>query len=186
MVIAPLTPEHFEIEVKNIIETSGLGLSYFSVQHLEKLDGADGTYEIDITARFRALGADFLVLIECKHYRHPVKREVVQVLYDRIRAVGAHKGMIFSTAGFQSGAIKYAKAHGIALVEINEGRSEYGSRGPGETFRVPSWYQGWVANVSDDGHVTYNLIERSEPEILFPMFCSKNRAGIQAAESMLD
>jgi len=173
MVITPLTPEQFEIEVKNIIETSGLGLSQFSVEHLEKLDGADGTYEIDITARFRALGADFLVLIECKHHRHPVKRDVVMVLYDRIRALGAHKGMIFSTAGFQSGAIKYAKAHGIALVEINEGRTEYGSRGPGETFRIPPWYQGRVVGISDDDHITYNLIERSEPEILFPMFGSR-------------
>lgn len=78
--------------MKSIIEKSGLGLAQFSVQHLEKLDGTDGAYEIDVTARFRALGADFLVLIECKHHRHPVKRDIVQVLYDRIRAVGAHKG----------------------------------------------------------------------------------------------
>jgi restriction system protein len=169
MVISPLTPEQFEIEVKNIIETSGLGLSQFSVQRLEKMDGTDGTYEIDVSARFRALGADFLVLIECKHHRYPVKRDVVQVLYDRIRAVGAHKGMVFSTAGFQSGAVKYAKTHGIALVEINEGRTEYVSRGPGETFRTPAWYQGWVVDVSDDDHITYKLISRSEPEILFPM-----------------
>ena len=170
MVITPLTPERFEIEVKSIIEKSGLGLAQFSVQHLEKLDGTDGAYEIDVTARFRALGADFLVLIECKHHRHPVKRDIVQVLYDRIRAVGAHKGMIFSTAGFQSGAIKYAKAHGIALVEIKEGQTEYGARGPGETFRIPAWYQGWVADISADDRVTHNLIKQSDPRILFPMF----------------
>jgi restriction system protein len=29
--------------------------------------------------------------------------------------------MLFTTTGFQSGAIKYAKAHGIALVSIIEG-----------------------------------------------------------------
>ena len=124
-----LTPDQFEIEVKGLIEKAGLGLSHFSVQRLEKLDGPDGEYEIDVTARFRALGADFLVLIECKHYKHPVKRDVVQVLFDRIRAVGAHKGMIFSTAKFQSGAIKYAKMHGIALVQIADRRTAFASRG---------------------------------------------------------
>lgn len=78
--------------------------------------------------------------------------------------------MIFSTAGFQSGAIKYAKAHGIALVEIKEGQTEYGARGPGETFRIPAWYQGWVADISADDRVTHNLIKQSDPRILFPMF----------------
>ena len=33
------------------------------MQRLEKIDAADGVYEIDVTARFKALG-DMLVLIE--------------------------------------------------------------------------------------------------------------------------
>ena len=37
-----LTPDQFEIEVKSLIEKSGLGLSHFSVQRLEKLEGPEG------------------------------------------------------------------------------------------------------------------------------------------------
>ena len=166
-----LTPAQFEVEVKNLIEKSGLGLSHFSVQRLEKLEGVDGEYEIDVTARFRALGAEFLVLIECKHYQHPVKREVVQVLFDRIRAVGGHKGMIFSTAKFQSGAIKYAKVHGIALVQITEGKAAFASRSDDESHllhaSVPE-HVGWVIDLSDDDRERYRLIYRSEPTALFP------------------
>jgi restriction system protein len=98
-------------------------LPELKVQRLEKLQASDGVYEIDVTARFEVLGARFLVLIECKNHKNPIKREVVQVLYDRIRAVGAHKGMIFSTAKFQKGAIEFARAHNIALLQIVEGCS---------------------------------------------------------------
>lgn len=75
-----LTPEQFEREVQKQITEMGVGLSEFEVRRLEKISAADGVYEIDVTARFDALGANFLVLIECKHHKNPIKRDVVQVL----------------------------------------------------------------------------------------------------------
>jgi restriction system protein len=64
-----LTPEQFEEEVEKLLRKLGVDLAEFKVQRLEKLDAADGVYEIDVTARFEALGASFLVLIECKHHK---------------------------------------------------------------------------------------------------------------------
>lgn len=113
-----LSPEEFEAEVETLLLRAGFGLPEFKVQRLEKIQASDGVYEIDVTARFEVLGVSFLVLIECKNHKNPIKREVVQVLYDRLRAVGAHKGMIFSTAKFQKGAIEFARAHNIALLQI--------------------------------------------------------------------
>ncbi|HXQ68885.1 MAG TPA: restriction endonuclease [Pyrinomonadaceae bacterium] len=171
-----LTPDQFEVAVKSLIKKSGFGLSHFSVQRLEKLKGSDGEYEIDVTARFRALGADFLVLVECKHYKHSVKRDVVQVLFDRLRAVGAHKGMIFSTAKFQNGAIKYAKVHGIALVQITDGQAAFASRSDDTSHLLPAnvpEHVGWVIDLSDDDRERYRLIYRSDPTTLFPMFWAK-------------
>ena len=103
-----------------------MGLPELEVQRLEKIEGSDGTYEIDVTARFEVLGASFLVLAECKHHKNPIKREAMQVLYDRLRAVGANKGMMFSTSGFQKGAIEFARAHRIALIQIVDGYSNQG------------------------------------------------------------
>ena len=57
------------------------------MEHKAQLTDADGSYEIDVAARFTALGADFLVLIECKHHRHFIKREAVQALHSRIQSV---------------------------------------------------------------------------------------------------
>lgn len=43
-------------------------------------------------------------------------------MHDKIRQIGAHKGILISTSNFQKGAITYASEHGIALIQItNEG-----------------------------------------------------------------
>jgi restriction system protein len=89
---ANLTPKQFEAEVEGFLRRGGASLSKFKVQRLKKISAADGVYEIDVTARFEALGADFLVLVECKHHRSPIKREVVQVLYDRLRRSAVRRG----------------------------------------------------------------------------------------------
>jgi hypothetical protein len=39
----------------------------------------------------------------------------------KVRALAAHKGMVFSTSGFQKGAIEFAEAHGIALFHVKKG-----------------------------------------------------------------
>lgn len=123
-----LTPEEFEKEVQAFLLRQGCTLSNFQVQGREKLSGYDGTFEIDITARFEFLGADFLVLIECKQHRNPIKRDLVQILNDRIHSLNAQKGMLFSTTSFQAGAVRYAKAHKIALIQVLDSSFEYQTR----------------------------------------------------------
>ena len=113
-----LTPLEFELQVRVLLEAVGPELQEYHVAHREKLHGLDGDYEIDITARFKALDVQFLVLVECKHHNYPIKREVVQISKDRLQSVGAHKGIIYSTADFQSGAVEYAIRHGIALIKV--------------------------------------------------------------------
>jgi restriction system protein len=168
-----LTPEQFEEEVEKLLRKLGVDLAEFKVQRLEKLDAADGVYEIDVTARFDALGASFLVLIECKHHKSPIKREVVQVLFDRLRAVGGHKGMIFSTARFQKGAVEFAQAHGIALVQIADGRTMYATRTYDELPPLPpggSQFVGWIIGLSEDGNESFRLIFGRSPEVLLERF----------------
>lgn len=118
-----LSPEEFELGVKQLLESTAHGLQQFQTRHREVVRGVNGSYEIDVTARFRALDADFLVLVECKYGRKPITREVVQLVYDRVRSTGAHKGMVFATSHFQRGAIEYAQRHGIALVRVAKGEA---------------------------------------------------------------
>ena len=137
---ANISPTDFELLIKEYLEGAGKDLKDFRVSHDVHLLKSDGEYQIDIYAEFEVLGAIFKVLVECKRHKSDIKREVVQVLYDKLRATGAHKGMLFSTSGFQSGAYKFAKEHGIALIRVIEGRYTYVTKSYGEqAYNPPQW-----------------------------------------------
>src|SRR5512133_1410571 len=116
-----LTPTEFELVVKDLLEEAGAAVTNFKVTGSQVLQASDGDYQIDATAEFEILGAKFVTLVECKRHQDPIKREIVQILEGKLRSLGAHKGMIFSTSGFQKGAVEFARAHGIALVYVQSG-----------------------------------------------------------------
>lgn len=86
-----ISAAEFERLVRDwIIKQSG-ELTSLEVKHDVKVEAYDSTYQIDVLAKFQAFaGAEFTVLIECKKYRNAVERELVQVLHDKVRSVGAH------------------------------------------------------------------------------------------------
>jgi len=75
-------------------------------------------HQIDVSVETSVLGGlSLLILVECKHYRDKVKVRDLLAFAERIHDIGAHKGVVVTTIGFQRGAIKIANAHGIALVK---------------------------------------------------------------------
>ena len=118
--VSSITPTEFEEYCFGILKgyAEAEGLKEFEIEHDVKIPAADGTYQIDVYATFVALGVEFKVIAECKRYSKPVSREKVAVLADKVRSLGAHKGILMSTSGFQTGAHTYAKEHGIALIQI--------------------------------------------------------------------
>jgi restriction system protein len=163
-----LTPKQFEKEVKKIIQTLGAHLTAFEVQNLKKLEEHDGTYEIDVAARFEALGGEYLTLIECKHHKNPIKREAVQVLWAKIQSTSAQKGMIFATTDFQKGAVNYALKHRIALVKIADGRTAYITKGMGKSQLPPGFppYVGWMTIRYEGSEAASALVCRSNSDLL--------------------
>src|SRR5262245_54517289 len=136
---ASIDGREFERFVAQALRDLGTGLTDFRLGEQEVVKTADGSYRIDVTARFMALDAAFVVLVECKDHSRPVEREDVQILADKKRAAGAHKAMLFSTNGFQSGAIEYATHHGIALIRVLEGALTWETRGVGPATPPPPW-----------------------------------------------
>ncbi len=117
-----ISPTEFEKLVKDYFLEIGDQLKNFQAEHNVKLESNDGNYQIDVYAEFEAINTNIKVLVECKKHKNKIKRETVQILYDKLRATGTHKGIIFSTSGFQSGTYKYARKHGIALITVIEGK----------------------------------------------------------------
>jgi len=125
--VCSITPIEFEKYCREIL----LGyaekeqLINFSIDHDVKLKTYDGEYQIDLYATFTALNVEMRVICECKQYKNRVNREKVAVLADKIKSLGAQKGILLSTSAFQSGAIQYAKAHGIALIRVYDRNCEF-------------------------------------------------------------
>lgn len=134
-----LTPQEFEVLVQGILDAAAGSLVDYRSEHLASLEGFDGDYVIDVVATFTALGAKFVVIVECKHQARPVERQDVQVLHSNLLSVGAQKAMLFSIAGFQAGAAEFAATHGIALVEVADGISNWHTRGAGPPTPPPPW-----------------------------------------------
>lgn len=166
----PLNGEQLETEVKSILEASE-GFKDFQVQKRVQLENGDSNYEIDVLVTFNFFGVDFKVLVECKNHRHPIKRDVVQVLNDRIKELGCHKGIIFATSSFQSGALEYAAKHGIALIKLVDGKSTYQTRSICGPVNPPPWANipevvGWLLSVDERGRTSFSQINKQLPTYL--------------------
>lgn len=124
-----VTPEAYEIQVVSWLSCAGAGLPKFSVEHLKKVPGNGGEYSIDGWVEFEIFeGSKISVLVECKRHRRPIERDIVLGVHAKASAVGAHKSIIFSTSGFQSGAVEFASSVGIALVVFGSGKMTYETR----------------------------------------------------------
>lgn len=171
-----ITPRDYELLVKGILDTSARELIEYHSEHLASLEGADGEYIIDVVATFSAFGAKFTVLVECKHQARKIERQDVQILHGKLQSLAAHKGMLFSVSGFQSGAVEYAVAHGIALVEVATGISNWHTRSVGPPSPPPPWvpipkYIGWLCSENarsllseDHGEYTRRFLGLGEAE----------------------
>lgn len=115
-----ISPDEFECFCMETLKAYAKkdNLKEFTILHNESVGTHDGVYQIDILGEFNAMGIKFKIIVECKMYTRPVEREKVCVLYEKQQSLGANKSVLMSTSGFQSGAVQYAKAHGITLIQI--------------------------------------------------------------------
>lgn len=104
------------------------------VEHNVTLPGNSGAArQIDVLIRHKQGLYEHLIVVECKYWRKKVGRLHVDAMANTVRAVGASKGVIFSTKGFQSGAIAQAAHDGIDLFLLRDLKPEEWGR-PGRIF----------------------------------------------------
>src|ERR671922_1302022 len=67
----------------------------------------------DVSFEGPLLGARILGLVECKCYKSRVEVSDVEEFHSKLDAIGAPKGIMFTTVGYEVGAKKVAKGRGI-------------------------------------------------------------------------
>ena len=86
--------------------------------------------KVDVSFNYSVADADLLFLVECKHSKHKVPVDDIEEFFAKLDDIGAHKGIVVTTAGFQSGAVKVAQSRGIALALLTRDRQ------PGEMIYI--------------------------------------------------
>jgi restriction system protein len=166
-----VSPTEYERQVAGWLRKTHGGFKAFRVQHQAKISGSSGEYAFDAIAEFELLGgARFLVLVECKRHARPVERDDVLTLEAKLRDVGGQKAIIFSTAGFQRGAIEYAAQRGIAAVIFIDGKSTYVTKSATGQVDPPPWANipklcGWYVSLEEDS-VNASLVSDDRIETL--------------------
>jgi hypothetical protein len=95
------------------------------VEHDVSLVGRSGApRQIDVLVRHTQGLYEHLIVVECKYRNSPVERLHVDALATTVKEVGAARGVIFSTEGFQSGAITQAEHDNISLFRLREPTDE--------------------------------------------------------------
>jgi Restriction endonuclease len=181
---ADITPSEFEEWIGELFAAATPRVDNLRVKVHDIVRGVDGTFDIDVTVRYVFGGMHFLVLVEAKRHKNAIKRELVQSLHSKVQSVGAQKGVMLATAGFQRGAIAFASLHGIALVSVTEGRFLYETRSAfrsaplsrkqaREQWNLPTFAGHCYEQGESPDTIMTTLISTGEPEylgaLLFPV-----------------
>lgn len=112
-----MTPREFEQYVSQVIQQLALSENA-KISTNRKFTGKrqPGEYEVDIAVEFRlAELLDILIIVECKNWKRPVDRPVIQKIAQTRDAISAHKAAVVSPVGFTKEAVDVSKNLGVAL-----------------------------------------------------------------------
>ncbi|MFN8578198.1 MAG: restriction endonuclease [Candidatus Sericytochromatia bacterium] len=103
--VAELYKENDDIKVEHNITETGIS-------------GAKRQTDVKVTHETKL--HKYVTLIECKRWKKKVTRQTIDVLSASIEDLNASKGVIFTTKGYEKGAIEYAKHKNIDIFLVRD------------------------------------------------------------------
>lgn len=81
--------------------------------------------QVDVSVRFTHGFTEYLLIVECKNYKHKVPVRDVEALRTKMQDVGANHAVMVTTVGYQAGAVETARAYNIELRTLAEEVSDW-------------------------------------------------------------
>lgn len=160
------------------------------------LSGISGErYQIDVYYEFVRAGVRHRVIIECKDWKDPVKREVINALESKVRDIPGVIGVIIARNGYQSGAINFSKQKGILALTSDElpslgtliGERIQTVALPDETcIGEPFWTIMMTRSGENTGVWLALDFDRTEKKSYIPLFFSKYHAELFFENTSMD
>lgn len=105
----------FQEEIKNHFESLGATAS-----SNVRIQGSRGYHDIDVLIRPKFFGKEIIWIVEAKNWTSNVSKEKAMALHSVVQDIGADRGFIISSKGFQKGAYEYVKNTNISLVNFED------------------------------------------------------------------
>lgn len=95
------------------------------VKHNQKIQGKSGaTHQVDVYWQYKQFGETVSIAIECKRYSKKINIGIIRNFKAVLDDLSCSKGIIVTTEGFQTGAIKFASSNNIGLKVIRTPKKE--------------------------------------------------------------
>jgi hypothetical protein len=158
-----LTPDQFGIVVLRELRKAGLDASPLRRERRTSLPGEEDAYRIDYQLSLTGPGAavPLNLLLECRRQAAPVGKSEVESLRERAEENEMTAAMLFATSGCSKEALLHARAHGMALFRVADGRAAW-TRSAWGGPSAPSWIPEFMlelAGLGPAGDVRYDLIQ---------------------------
>lgn len=148
----------FEGFIKELYDGEGNIVVERDVTDIDRY-GAKRQTDVKITRRTRF--HTYVTLVECKRWKEPVGRDRIDVIASSVDALGANKGAVFTTKGFEEGALAYAKGKGIDVFVVRDlTPTEWGAPGRHIKFYLQIW-GGEFREITVPGAQAIALIDKN-------------------------
>jgi hypothetical protein len=144
-----LLPHEVEIFVVRELRKAGLEPSAVKVREKTRPSNDSDDYLVELSCSMRIGDSDRQVLIECRNERKPLGVTAVEALHAKLRDAKAEHAMMFSTTGFEIDAIRAARALGMPLLAVADGKSAFARSPWGMAGDPPAWVPEYMAELVD-------------------------------------
>lgn len=151
------------------------------VEHDVTEEGKSGARrQTDVKLTQRTKLHTYVTLVECKRWKEKIDRQRVDVLAASIEDLGASKGVIFTTSGYEAGAEKYAKAKNIDLFVVRDlTDSEWGLPGRKIWFYM-HLYCAKIDSIAPGSANLLSVVEKPPPNLKLDIHIDKNSSHDEA------
>lgn len=92
-----------------------------TVEHDVTLKGKSGANrQIDVLITRKSKLHSYQTMVECKYWNKKVERNIVDIVFAGLEDLNIEKGVIFTTTGYEKGAIEYAKSKNIDIFVVRD------------------------------------------------------------------
>ena len=187
-----LRPDEVEIFVARELRKAGLELASLRERARRRPAKDDDEYVMELAAVLRVEGAERRVVVECRNERQPVGAEAVTSLAARLAEAEPEPtdaprrlmpapaaaaptpppprlGVLFSASGYEADAVRAARARGVALLTVADGKAAFARTQGGMAGDPPAWVPEYMSEVVDldaAGAPRHRLVVAGNPRLI--------------------